>query len=218
MNDDLAARITALERANRRLTAAVGVLLLGAGALAVTAARPAEPKLRVSELEVVDRQGVVRARLAGDLPEPVIGGQTVRRGSRVAGVMLYDETGQERGGYVTEDASGNVFLTLDSRHRQTALFVADTAGATVLRLWRGDDEAELRTDSEGPSLRLTRAGRVVLRQPAVADPGATALCRELRAARGRADQAALQRVCLRHLPEADCAVCLAEPAANAPAP
>lgn len=130
MNGGLPARIEALERANRRLTGAVGALVLALGVAAVTAASQVEPKLRVSELEVVDGRGVVRARLAGDVPDPVIQGRLIRRDSRMSGLILCDHTGQERSGYVTEDRSSNVLLTLDSRHKQSALFVADSAGST----------------------------------------------------------------------------------------
>lgn len=210
--ENLAGRVDSLERANRRLTAVVGVLLLVAGAAALSAARSVEPKLRASELEIVDSRGVVRARLAGDVPDPVIQGRLIRRDSRMSGLILYDQTGQERSGYVTEDRSSNVLLTLDSRHKQTALFVADTAGSTVLRIWRGDDEAELRTDSEGPSIRLARAGQLVFRQPEVTNPRSTSLCRELRAARQRAQDSVLQKVCRRHMPEGACRLCLSEKA------
>src|SRR5207302_5200738 len=81
--------------------------------------------LTVSELNVVDRDGTVRVRLGGELPDAVINGKRVPRGQRAAGVLLYDDTGVERSGYITFAPSGNVALTLDTRKNQTASFVAD---------------------------------------------------------------------------------------------
>src|SRR4051812_12835677 len=68
--------------------------------------------LRVSELVVVDPKGVERVRIGGDLPDAVINGKRVPRGEKAAGVLLYDGTGQERGGYVTFEPSSNIALTL----------------------------------------------------------------------------------------------------------
>jgi hypothetical protein len=49
--------------------------------------------------------------------------------------MLYDHEGQERGGYVTGDSYGNIFLSLDSKISQRVLFMAEPQGAAVLKMW-----------------------------------------------------------------------------------
>ena len=49
--------------------------------------------------------------------------------------MLYDSEGQERGGYVTDNDYGNIFLTLDSKTSQRGLFIAEPQGATTLQVW-----------------------------------------------------------------------------------
>ena len=61
-------------------------------------------QMRVPPLRdvVVDGKDVIRARLGGDLPDAVMAGRRVsKRGSKAAGVMLYNEEDIERGGYVT---------------------------------------------------------------------------------------------------------------------
>ncbi len=61
----------------------------------------AAPKsLRVSEVVIVDPQGVERVRIGGDVPDTVIGGKRTTRGAKAAEVLLYDGTGQERAGEV----------------------------------------------------------------------------------------------------------------------
>src|SRR5207245_10966901 len=57
--------------------------------------------LLVRQLVVIDSQGMVRARLGAHLPDAVIDGRRLRGGGDMAGVLLYDDTGRERAGYVT---------------------------------------------------------------------------------------------------------------------
>jgi hypothetical protein len=153
MQADLEGRLLACERDNRRLRAWVMALaLLVATTLCLLLLRTAtatspQPSpvgpLRVSELIVVDPQGIERVRIGGE----------------VAGVMLYDRTGQERGGYVTFDTGDNVALTLDGRKSQNALFVAGPDGSTAMQIWHGPHAIELRADENGSRLSHTQAGR-----------------------------------------------------------
>lgn len=211
-------RIELLER-RLRLTQwacalAVAMLALYACAGRVageTAAPPADPQvLRVREIAVVDSAGVVRARIGGNLPDAVIGGRTVPRGDGAAGILLYDDTGQERGGYVTFDRSGNVVLTLDSRHRQVALFVADTAGAAALRMWNGEDEVNLRAGASGARFTGVRGGEVVFQRPEIEHPESTSTCTDLRELRGRLGQDRVMGICRARMPAAACERCLGE--------
>src|SRR5437764_13938485 len=103
---------------------------------ATTTPAPVVPQsLRVRELVVVDDHGVERVRIGANLPDPVIRGKRVSRGDPATGVMLYDRTGQERGGYVTFERGNQIALTLDHTDVQSALFVAAPEGGAVLRLY-----------------------------------------------------------------------------------
>ena len=111
MEPDIIARITALERSNRQLRTVLLAPTLALPLLAVLAfntSRHLHPgalqtadSLHVRQLVVIDSQGTVRARVGAHLPDAVIDGRRVRRGEDVAGILLYDDTGRERGGYVT---------------------------------------------------------------------------------------------------------------------
>src|ERR1044071_8285634 len=110
--------------------ALIGILVVMNLALLTIAAAPKKPSvLTVSEINVVDEKGVVRARIAGHLPEVYEKGRP-----RVAsGFMIYDAAGQERGGYVTF-ANDHAAITLDSKKEMTAMLVAGPAGGAALVL------------------------------------------------------------------------------------
>ena len=128
-------------------------------------------KLRVSELVVVDAQGVERVRISGDLPDAVVDGRRLARGEKAAGVILYDGAGRERSGYATFEPSGNVLLTLDNRQsEQNALFVAGPDSAAALRLWRGKDAIDLRTDEAGARVTVVEGGLVRHQTPVTPMP------------------------------------------------
>ncbi|WP_394746919.1 hypothetical protein [Spongiimicrobium salis] len=93
--------------------------------------------LKVRGLVVTDTLGVERVIIGASLPDPTFNGYRNFRGSDegIAGVMLYDSEGQERGGYVTDDGYGNVYLTLDSKTQQNALFIADPLGGGAMQVW-----------------------------------------------------------------------------------
>lgn len=86
---------------------------------------------------LLDSMGVERAILGSHLPDPSFHGYRVSRGERasVSGLMLFDSEGQERGGYVTDDDYGNIFLTLDSKTSQQALFIAEPQGGSTIQVW-----------------------------------------------------------------------------------
>lgn len=71
--------------------------------------------LQVNELVVVDKNGTPRVRIAGNHSDPVMLGKRSKRNGEVAGVMLYDGEGNERGGYVTGERS--ISLTMDEINR-----------------------------------------------------------------------------------------------------
>jgi hypothetical protein len=217
MLDPNVEQIERLEARNRLLTTwsvVITVLAIAiplADSFGLKVAAQDKPKaLRVSELAVVDENGTVRVRIGGQLPDAVVKGKTLPRGQKAAGVLLYDETGQERSGYVTFAPSGNVGLTLDNRDGQTAEFIAGPDAGAVLRIHWQDDAVELRTDEDGPSLHAVRKRKVAFHEPAVENPESTELCKALRQAKSQVSAEQLFDACRARSSEAACQVCLAK--------
>lgn len=163
--------------------------------------------LRVSELVVVDAEGVERVRISGDLPDAVVDGRRLVRGEKAAGVILYDGAGRERSGYATFEPSGNVLLTLDNRQsQQNALFVAGPDNAAALRLWQGRDAIDLRTDEAGTRMTLVQDGRVQHQTPAT--PITAEICEAYKEAVPRIGQDATLRECNGRFTTDNCTRCL----------
>ncbi|HEX9942782.1 MAG TPA: hypothetical protein VGG03_12240 [Thermoanaerobaculia bacterium] len=219
MENDLITGLAEFERRYRRLR--VLLLFNSLALLAVIAAlaascassqrqlQGASPgSLRVSEIVVVDERGLERARIGSDLPDAIIGGKRAPRGQKAAGILLYDDQGQERGGYVTFSPSGNVALTLDSRQGQVALFAADPAGGSALRLWHGNGSVELRADGDGARVTATREKRVMFQEPPILAPEKTEVCSEIKGLKSHYSDAQLLGFCQEHMTEAACRKCL----------
>lgn len=109
MNDSVLHPLAQLQQRLERTRRFAGLALLIA-ALALAAPWVLPPRnaseLRVRSLEVVDRNGVVRLRLGED-------GDDVERRSTAAGLLVFDGTGHERGGFGTM-ADGSVVMALDA--------------------------------------------------------------------------------------------------------
>jgi hypothetical protein len=216
MPDIISDYVAALERRNRILIrfnvgfAALIVVAIAIGSFnaKVSAQDKPDKVLTVSELAVVDGQGRVRVRIGGELPDAVIDGKAHPRGQRSAGILLYDETGAERSGYVTFEPSGNVGLTLDNRGGQTAQFIAGPNSGSAIHLQWRDDAVELRVDEDGPSLHAVRAKSVAFHEPTVKNAASTELCKALRQARPQAPAIQLLEACRARSSEAACQVCL----------
>lgn len=190
--------------------ALIGILVVMNLALLTIAAAPKQPKvLTVSEIDVVDAKGVVRARLGTDLPDAVADGKTVKRGGKPAGLMLYDTTGQERGGYLTFP-NGNILLSMDSRKpygQMVTLVATPEGGGAALMLNRADDAVEMRVDDElGPSLHAKRGNAVAFHAPAGGDITKTEMCAELK--KVPRDQA--MEFCRSRASEEACRACLGQ--------
>lgn len=222
MDPDPVARIAALERSNRQLRTLALVPTLVLPLLAVLAFRtsrdlppsalqPAD-SLRVRQLILVDSQGTVRARVGAHLPDAVIDGRRLRRGEDIAGILLYDDTGRERGGYVTFSPSRNVALTLDTRDRQVALFAADPEDGVAARVWGGNNWVEMRASTKGAHLTLAHSGEVVVQQPPLSESEVSAFCSGLKDALRRVTpQPPADKVlasCKERMSDADCRKCL----------
>lgn len=229
ISDDHASRLEACEKQirllRRALACTVGLLGL-AGALVVSGfvstlppvrqdAQTIPDSLRVRELVIVDSTGTVRVRVGGNLPAINLKGQRVsRRGGAAAGVLLFDNVGRERGGYVTFDRSGYVGLTLDTHGEQVALFGADStpgSGASA-RLWQGKNWTEMKVDEAGPHVTVGRAGAVAFIAPSMTEAEGATLCSELKTEVAQARPAlspdAVFGACKEHAPEVVCRKCL----------
>jgi hypothetical protein len=192
---NLEERIHACEQENARLRKQLGrqnklwmialLLATGGGAIASGSLKQVVfDSIQAREVVVVDANGTVRARMGGDLPDAVMAnGHVSKRGSKAAGFMLYDEQGIERGGYVTQDTGSNVMLTLDSKYRQSALFVAgpDEDQTASLSLWNKKGAMDFRSDANGQRLTLSNKSGVLLQQPVITalEPGTCASYKEI---------------------------------------
>lgn len=108
--------------------------------------------LKVRGIVVADTSGVERVIIGAPLPDPSFTGYRNYRGSDegISGVMLYDSEGQERGGYVTDNGYGNIYLTLDSKTQQNALFIADPLGGAAMQVWgKNGNKASISAGDDG---------------------------------------------------------------------
>jgi hypothetical protein len=210
-------RLLACEQENTRLRKRIarqnivwlsGLLLLAGGAAVAgtTIKNAIFDSIRAKEIVVVDAKGVIRARMSGDMPDAVYpDGRVSKRGSKAGGFMIYDEEGTERGGYVTMDNGSNAMLTLDSKTRQSALFVAgpEPSQASALRLWTTGSAIEMRADSSGSRLSVSDKSGVTMQQPAVSlSPAKCADYKEIE------KKYPGERACQGRFTEAACNVCL----------
>jgi hypothetical protein len=200
------------KRLNRQNGAWIAGLLLLAGGSAIAGASLKNAifdSVRAKEVVVVDGKGIVRARLGGDLPDAVMaGGHVAKRGSKAAGMIIYDEEGIERGGYVTQDEGSNAMITLDSKHRMAALMVAgpDPTQDSALTLITKNGGIELRSDSNGSRLSVTDKTGLTYQQPAITrlQPDSCTYYKGLEL------KYPGKRLCQARFPEAACSACLSE--------
>jgi hypothetical protein len=122
--------------------------------------------LRVRTLIVEDQNGHERVRLGAPLPDPMIHGVRQKLAGAISGLLISDADGNERGGYVTSDKSGEAFLTLDSEDEQQVLFLANPKGGVNFDLFDSKgNEAEITVFPNGPRFTLTKAKATVLDLP-----------------------------------------------------
>jgi len=122
--------------------------------------------LRVRGLIVEDQNGHERVRLGAPLPDPMIHGVRIKRKGVVSGILISDADGNERGGYVTADKSGEAFLSLDSKDEQQVLFLANPKGGVNFDLFDSKgNEAQILVFPGGPKLTLKKMKETVLELP-----------------------------------------------------
>src|ERR1044071_5126244 len=186
--------------------ALIGILVVMNLALLTIAAAPKKPSvLTVSEINVVDEKGVVRARIAGHLPEVYEKGRP-----RVAsGFMIYDAAGQERGGYVTF-ANDHAAITLDSKKEMTAMLVAGPAGGAALVLKQAGNLVDVRVDPDnGPTIHAMQDKKVVYHEPPAVHFEKSPDCAEMREGlQHGAPRADMLDASRRRMSEEACQACL----------
>ena len=170
-------RISRLENRNKALACLLVVILgwvaamfwwsLPSASVVHANSDKAGTTLRVRQLIVVDERGIERVRIGAPLPDPVIEGKRSKRDDSIAGILIYDRDGDERGGYVTDNSAGNAFLTIDSKRQKQVTLVAYPAGGAEFDLKNEHKtEAILSATDKGPMLKLLDRKNVVLQQPA----------------------------------------------------
>jgi hypothetical protein len=126
-----------------------------------------QPKsLTLKSLTIVDDKGTERVVISGSIPEPIILGKRMNTGRKAGGILLYDEEGNERSGYITADGYPNVLFTLDSLSRQQTLFMTEPQGSTAFWVW-GDNQNEFKVTigSETPKVEVIKNGKPTLVSP-----------------------------------------------------
>jgi len=175
-------RLAAVEQENASLRKRIGrqnaawlfsvLALVGGVAVAGVAVKDAVfDTIKAKELVVVDAKGTIRARVGGDLPNAVMaGGRKSDRGTKAGGLIIYDEEGIERGGYITADNGSNAMITLDSKHKMAAIMVAGPSDDQVVALSLIGKAAamEMRGDDNGMRMTTTDANGVKFQQPEIA--------------------------------------------------
>src|SRR4051794_29630116 len=147
----------------------VGFLSLSRGGSVWANSDAQESILKLRGLVIVDEHGKTRVRIAAPLPEPIIMGKEQKRDDSIAGILLYDALGNERGGYVTDNSVGNAFLTLDSNVGQEATLVAHPQGGAEFGI--NDDEKNsvaMSALKSGPRFCLIRHGIAIVDLPSSA--------------------------------------------------
>jgi len=227
---DLETRLARCERRNRYLTWGIAVVLLGVAGIYVKEftypesvhGQSTPPVLTASELVIVDANGVVRARLGTKLPDAIVNGRTRPRGDEIAGLLLYDDTGQERGGYVTFKFSGYVGLTVDSRDNMVGSFLAGPKGGAILQLRDGGlvqlrkdkDWAEVRADDTGAQISIVHNGELTSRTPPLSADDVSLLCGRIKnelVEKRKMPVGQAVEVCKERMSGDQCRACLAVP-------
>jgi hypothetical protein len=84
----------------------------------------------------------------------------------VSGLLISDANGNERGGFVTADASGEAFLGLDSEDEQKVLLLANPKGGVNFVLTNNDgNSVQLTAFANGPKLRLRKGDQILAELP-----------------------------------------------------
>jgi hypothetical protein len=180
MNDELSSYIAEVRRLRREcrvqrwvsviaLAAAAGLGIMSLGRPQPVSAQASSDKggiMHVRGLVVEDESGHERLRLGAPLPDPMVHGVRKKRSGVVSGLLISDANGNERGGYVTADASGEAFLGLDSEDEQKVLLLANPKGGVNFILTNNDgNSVQLTAFANGPKITMRKGKQVVAELP-----------------------------------------------------
>jgi hypothetical protein len=123
--------------------------------------------LRLRELRIYDDKGVDRVVISGRLPQALLNGKASNfRPRSMAGMLIYDESGTERGGYGTMDGYANALLTLDGKENQVFLLLAEPEGSPFFMQHDGKGFVFMGVGTDGkPFLTLREGKDVVFAKP-----------------------------------------------------
>lgn len=78
-------------------------------------------RLAVRRLDIVDEKGVIRMTLGAPTPAPIIDGIQYKRAFPVAGLVIFDKNGSERGGYGVADIEGSAVVLAQDHANSDAI-------------------------------------------------------------------------------------------------
>ncbi len=118
--------------------------------------------LHLRGLAIEDQNGHERLQAGAPLPDPMVHGVRRKRSGLVSGLLILNANGNERGGFVTADSSGEAFLGLDSEDEQKVLLLANPKGGVNFILTNNDgNSVQLTAFGDGPSVRLGKKNQIV---------------------------------------------------------
>jgi hypothetical protein len=158
-------RITRLERQVQVLRGSLVGVAVAFAFLGWRAQAAAPESLRVRQITVVDANGIERVWIGAPVPDPVLKGQRAKRKGPASGIILLDADGDERGGFLTSDSAGEIWLGLDSKKSQEAIFLANRGGGAHLTLWDGEGNQAKLSLVGGPRFLLQQRGETLFEQP-----------------------------------------------------
>ena len=122
--------------------------------------------LRLRELRIYDDNGVDRVVISGHLPQVLVNGKPRNfRPRSMAGMLIYDGSDTERGGYGTMDGYANALLTLDGKVNQVFLLLAEPQGSPFFMQHDGNGFVFMGVGDGRPFVTLREGKNVVFAKP-----------------------------------------------------
>ena len=118
--------------------------------------------LRVRGIVVADTNGVGRVVIGSHVdPNPMLQGKRYKGGREMSGIMLYDGDGNERGGYMTGDWYGNMYITLDDLGGQRAMLLVEPQGAASFSIGGGNNVFNVLATRDTTIFRVLNNGKEI---------------------------------------------------------
>jgi hypothetical protein len=132
--------------------------------------------LHVRGLVIEDQGGHERLRLGAPLPGPMFHGVRQKRQGPVSGLLISDPDGNERGGYVTTDTSGEAMISLDTEDEQEIMLLTNARGGANFYLRDKNNMAQMIVFAgetygnaqvpNGPKFTMSKGKQTLLELPA----------------------------------------------------